>query len=135
MILGGVACNSWAWASPIDHAAWYRDMLYHGAMGYSTVIKKESRPACWSVSLKVALSREETNELFLSGDSMLSWPPEGLIHASDAEVVPERSGMFVSEVAAQDSGLVIRYAEESQADKAVALLHAQLEQIGIKEEA
>ena len=110
-------------------------MLYHEAMGYSTVLKQESKPSCWSVSVRVSLSREETNELFLSGDSMLAWPSEGLVHTSDSEVVPERSGMFVSEVAAHDSGLVIRYDEKSQAEKAEALLRKQLEDAGIKQEA
>jgi len=110
-------------------------MLYHEAMGYSTAVKQESKPTCWSVSVKVSLSREETNELFLSGDSMLSWPNEGLVHSSDSDVVPERSGMFVSEIAAHNEGLVIRYDEKSQAEKAMVLLRKQLEDAGIEEEA
>lgn len=85
--------------------------------------------------MKVSLSREETNELFLSGDSMVSWPTEGLVHTSDEEAIPERSGMFVSEVAAHDQGLVIRYGEQAEAERAMALVRSQLESAGVKEEA
>jgi hypothetical protein len=104
-------------------------------MGFSTAIKRESGPECWAVSVKVNLSRAETNELFLSGDSMLSWPVEGLLPTSGEDSKPERSGMFVSEVAAQPLGLVIRYRDQAQAELTAALLRTKLAQIGIKEEA
>ena len=103
-------------------------------MGFSTTVKREPKLGCWAVSVEVTLSREETNELFLSGDAMLSWPAEGLVATSADESKPERSGMFVSEVAAQPEGLVIRYGDQAQAEQTESLLHAQLLQIGIKEE-
>jgi hypothetical protein len=103
-------------------------------MGFSTAIKRESGRECWAVSVKVNLSRAETNELFLSGDSMLSWPVDGLLPTPGDDSKPERSGMFVSEVAAQPLGLVICYQDQAQAERTAALLRTQFDQIGIKEE-
>jgi hypothetical protein len=103
-------------------------------MGFSTAIKRESGPECWAVSVKVNPSRAETNELFLSGDSMLSWPADGLLPTPGDDSKPERSGMFVSEVAAQPMGLMIRYRDQVQAERAAVLLRTQFAQIGIKEE-
>jgi hypothetical protein len=103
-------------------------------MGYSTAISHEPGPDCWKVSVRVNLSRAETNDLFLSGDSMLSWPAEGLLPMSGDGSIPERSGMFVSEVAAQAGGLVICYAGQAHAERALGLLRAQFVQAGIKEE-
>jgi len=103
-------------------------------MGYSTAVEREQGSEGWKVSLKVSLNRTETNELFLSGDSMLSWPLDGLLPSMGDDSRPERSGMFVSEVAAQPLGLTIRYAEQTQAERSAAMLRAQLKQIGISEE-
>lgn len=102
-------------------------------MGFGTAIKHESGPDCWAVGVKVTLSRAETNDLFLLGDSILSWPTEGLLPTPGDDAKPERSGMFISEVAAQPLGLTIRYREQAQAERTVALLRAQLAQVGIKE--
>ena len=94
--------------------------------------------------LRVSLSRAETNELFLSGDSMVSWPVEGLDAvvcgavagggAAHGDLRLERSGIFVSEIAARPAGLALRYQEQSQAERAATLLGMQFSQIGIKEE-
>jgi hypothetical protein len=65
---------------------------------------------------------------------MVSWPVEGLQPNTQEEGKLERSGMFVSEVAARPDGLIIRYGERSQAERAAALLRIQFAQIGIKEE-
>ncbi|OFV80450.1 MAG: hypothetical protein A2W26_09415 [Acidobacteria bacterium RBG_16_64_8] len=103
-------------------------------MGYSTAVEREQGSEGWTVSLRVNLSRAETNELFLSGDSILSWPVDGVLSSEGDDPKPERSGMFVSEVAAQPLGLTIRYVERAQAERSAALLRAQLAQIGISEE-
>jgi hypothetical protein len=102
-------------------------------MGYSTAISHESEPDRWIVSVKVDLNRAETNELFLSGDSILSWPVEGLLPASAEGSIPERSSMFVSEVAAQPAGLVIRYSDQICAQHTLALLREQFAEAGIRE--
>jgi len=104
-------------------------------MGYSTVIEHVGAPALWAVVLKVTLSRAESNDLFLSGDSMVSWPVDGLEIGGDGDSRLERSGMFVSEVAARPGGLTLNYREQAQAERAAAILKMQFAQIGIKEEA
>ena len=86
------------------------------------------------VLVKVSLSRVESNQLFLSGDSMVSWPAEGMRASGTGDPRLERSGMFVSEIAARPSGLEIRYGEQAQAERASTLIRMQLAQIGIEEE-
>jgi hypothetical protein len=110
------------------------DLLYDGLMGHSSAISHESESDRWVVSVKIDLSRAETNELFLAGDTMLSWPVEGVLPASGDESMPERSGMFVSEVAAHPGGLLIWYLDQAHAERSIALLRMQLAQAGIKEE-
>ncbi len=107
-------------------------MLYDGTMGYSTSIDREAGSERWVVAARVNLSRAESNQLFLSGDSMVSWPAEGL-ESEDSKL--ERSSMFVSEIAARPDGLVIRYREQAQAARAATVLRMQFGQIGIQEEA
>lgn len=109
-----------------------RPVLYDGAMGYKTVIEGEPGSDGWVVVLRAVLTRAESNELFLSGDSMVSWPVDGLELTEDPRL--ERSSMFVSEIAARPDGLRIRYRERSQAEQAAAVLRLQLTQIGIEEE-
>jgi len=109
-------------------------VLYDGAMGYSVAVTHDSRSDTWMVVLNVNLSRAESNDLFLSGDSMVSWPVDGIHMAADDDPRLERSGIFVSEVAARPTGLGLRYLEQAQAERAAALLRIQLAQIGIKEE-
>jgi hypothetical protein len=104
------------------------------SMGYSTNVTQEPRSNLWLVTVKVVLSRAEGNELFLSGDSMVSWPVEGLEASGSADPRLERSGMFVSEMAARPSGLVIGYSGQSEAERAAKLFRIQFAQIGIEEE-
>ena len=103
-------------------------------MGYTTVIAQEAGSGAWAVVLKVSLTRAESNDLFLSGDSMVSWPSEGLESAADGDPRLERSSIFVSEVAARPAGLRLRYREQAQSERAAVILRMQLAQIGIKEE-
>jgi hypothetical protein len=103
-------------------------------MGYSASIAHGSERDSWSVLVKVSLTRAESNDLFLSGDSMVAWPMEGLRPATDDDSGLERTGMFVSEIAARPQGLAITYGAQGQAERTVALLRAQFAQIGIKEE-
>jgi hypothetical protein len=103
-------------------------------MGYWTSVTQEPGSDVWVVAVKVVLSRAESNELFLSGDSMVSWPVEGLEASGSADPRLERSGMFVSEMAARASGLVVRYRGQSEAERAAKLFRIQFAQIGIEEE-
>lgn len=101
-------------------------------MGYGVVITPEPESGSWSLVLRVNLTRAESNDLFLCGDSMLAWPADGLEQSVDSKL--ERSGMFISEVAARPSGLGIRYFRREQAERAAALLRMQLANAGIEEE-
>ncbi len=103
-------------------------------MGYSASVIQEPGSASWLVTVKVALSRAESSDLFLSGDSMISWPVEGLDNTGAADHRLERSGMFVSEMAARSGGLGIRYRGQAQAERALKLFAIQFAQIGIAEE-
>ena len=105
-------------------------------MGYRLKITPGSDPGSWILNLKVNLTRMETNDLFLSGDAMLVWTDEGLLPERGVGAARglDRSGMFVSEVAARPSGLKIRFMEERHAARAAALLRGQLAQAGIEEE-
>ena len=107
-------------------------MLYDGAMGYSAAVTRDPQTDTWLVTVRANLSRAESNALFLSGDSMVSWPVEGL--ESGAEAALQRSSMFVSEVAARPQGLALRYREQAQAERAVAILRVQFGRVGIQEE-
>lgn len=108
-------------------------MLYDGAMGYTAAIEQEAGSNNWVVVLQATLTRAESNELFLSGDSMVSWPVDGVEPTDDPRL--ERSSMFVSEIAARPGGLRIRYRERVHAERAATVLRIQFGQIGIKEEA
>jgi len=95
-------------------------------------VTPEPGTGAWALVVRADLTRAETNELFLSGDSMISWPEEDLV--LDEGPRPQRSAMFVSEVAARPQGLRLRYREETQARRAAALLRMQFEHIGIRED-
>jgi hypothetical protein len=107
-------------------------VLYDGAMGYSTTIVSEPESGTWAVVVRAKLSRSESNDLFLSGDSMVAWPVDGLEIHEDPGL--ERSSMFVSEVAARPEGLRLRYRQQAQAERAASVLRIQFGQIGIAEE-
>jgi hypothetical protein len=96
-------------------------------MGYRLHI--DDRAEGSEVSLALVLTRQETNELFLSGDSMVSWPAEGL--SDDGDPLLTRTSMFVSEIAARPRGLTLHYGTRKQAERSVALLGLQLQQLGI----
>ena len=66
---------------------------------------------------------------------MVSWPGEGLQADPAGDPRLERTGMFVSEVAARPLGLGLRYEDQAQAERAATLLALQFRQIGIQEEA
>lgn len=114
--------------------SWQVCRCYDDCMGYSTVVTREAGSDSWLVTVKVALSRTESNELFLSGDSMVSWPVDGLATSGSADPRLERSGMFVSEMAARPSGLGLRYRGQADAERTATLFRIQFAQIGIKEE-
>ena len=102
-------------------------------MGYCLTVREDLPTGGWQVVVRVGLTRAETNSLFLAGDHMVSWPLRGLRPARNRG--PERSGMFISEIAARPEGLVLRYAERQQAESAARALRACFSAAGIAEEA
>jgi hypothetical protein len=96
------------------------------------------------VTVKVLLSLEETNALFLSGDTIISWP-EGVILESllpgrdggaklDQGSALTRTGMFVSELSRLAHGLKIGYRQSAEAQRSAQLIRLQLLRAGIAEE-
>jgi hypothetical protein len=96
------------------------------------------------VTVKVGLSLAETNSLFLSGDTIVSWPEGRLlddrtdaagdsVKPADAGIV--RTGMFISELARLAEGLRIGYRQSADAERSAQLIRLQLRKAGIEEEA
>jgi hypothetical protein len=101
------------------------------------------------VTAKVVLSLQETNALFLSGDTIISWPEGSLVETAPTEQATEltgvaqdrgldraltRTGMFISELARLAQGLNIRYRQPAEAQRAAQLIRLQLLKAGIAEE-
>jgi hypothetical protein len=101
-------------------------------VGYSLKIESEQVGGWWEMVLSICLSRAEANDLFLAGDAMVTWPIDGLVEGGD--IGPERSGMFISEIATRSRGLRIRYSERTQVERAVVSVKARLAEVGLGEE-
>jgi hypothetical protein len=93
------------------------------------------------VTVRVILTMAETNSLFLSGDSIISWPDgelragegRGPAGVSGQEHALARTGMFVSELARLAHGLEIGYCQAAEAERAAQLVRLQLLKAGIEE--
>ena len=91
----------------------------------------------WAVQLAVRLDRRETNELFMLGDRLISWPTDGLDEVSfgqggggDTSDTPFlRYGMFLSEVVAHSEGISLVYSQEVVARQAAAVLEYQVRHV------
>lgn len=99
-------------------------------MGYRLHIDSGSEG--YAVVIGLNLTRQETNDLFLSGDSLVSWPTEGLLDDADPRLT--RTGMFISEMAARPGGVTLTYASADQAERSAAVIRYQLAQVGIAAE-
>lgn len=109
-----------------------------------TVNRAERSAGVHLVTVKVSLSFSETNALFLSGDTIISWPEDGLLSASEFDPVeaPQepgtvlvRTGMFISELARLAPGLKIGYRQAVEAERATHVIRLQLLRAGIEQEA
>jgi hypothetical protein len=94
------------------------------------------------VTVRVGLTMAETNALFLSGDTIISWPEGELRLAGKPGVSgwqdgPDRAlprtGMFVSELARLAHGLEIGYRQAAEAERAAQLVRLQLLRAGVEE--
>ena len=84
------------------------------------------------VTLTITFTRQESNELFLSGDSMVSWPEDGLRSKGDS--ILARTSIFISEISARPEGIILHYQSREQAEKSAYILQFQLHQAGIARE-
>lgn len=113
-------------------------------MSFAVTVSRATQADGYLVRVKVRLSGSESSRLFLAGDTLLSWPAgEPLVDGSIpptaggdryADIVRERTSMFVSEAAGLAQGLQIRYLQAAHADRAARLLRSQLLEAGIEEE-
>lgn len=78
----------------------------------------------WEVHMSVYLDRRETNELFLAGDTLISWPTEGMRPLGTGPIT--RSSMFLSEVVARAEGLRLAYETEELASRTGRILESQV---------
>ena len=108
-------------------------------MGFS--VTHSLRPGAGEhlVTVRVGLTMAETNSLFLSGDTIISWPDGELRASADAgstepagpaapsqgqERALVRTGMFVSELARLTQGLQIGYRQAAEAERSAQLTTA-----------
>jgi hypothetical protein len=89
-------------------------------------LESEGKGGLWVIRLSVDLDRRETNELFLSGDKLVSWPTEG-IRMPGEDGPFERSSMFLSEIVAKPGGLELAYESEGLAERAASIMVHQIE--------
>ncbi len=111
-------------------------------MGFSVTHTFEQGAGEHLVTVRVGLTMAETNSLFLSGDTIISWP-EGAVRASTdggsggacqgQDRAPARTGMFVSELARLAQGLQIGYRQATEAERAAQVVRLQLLRAGIEE--
>ncbi|MHB8869221.1 MAG: hypothetical protein ACYC6T_08905 [Thermoleophilia bacterium] len=78
----------------------------------------------WRLRMVVSIDRRETNDLFLAGDALVSWPTEGM--RSTGSVPIERSSMFLSEIVARPDGLQLVYDSEESAARTAKILEYQV---------
>jgi hypothetical protein len=114
-------------------------------MGFSVTLCFDSTARSHFVNVNVALTLAETNNLFLSGDTIISWP-EGEVRTADVDASDNdgsselrgdrglpRTSMFVSELARLARGLQIGYRQAAEAERVAQLVRLQLVRAGIEE--
>ena len=86
-------------------------------------LRTRAEESDWRVTLRVRLDRSETTALFMDGDSLISWPTEGL-RPTGAPI--GRSSMFLSEIVARGEGLELAYGTRELAERVSQILAHQL---------
>jgi len=78
------------------------------------------------VAVHLRLSPRETSRLFLSGDTLIQLPTEGLVPEAESAPIP-RMSIFISEIAGAKDGLHRVFAERRDADIFSTSVRTQLE--------
>ena len=76
--------------------------------------------------VQVRLSARETNQLFLSGDTLVQLPLDGTLPEPDGAPIP-RTSIFLSELAGSRDGLARVFADGAAAEAFAAAVRIQLE--------
>ena len=87
-------------------------------------IEKTLSSSGWQVHVAVALDRQETSELFLAGDKLISWPTDGMRSSGSGPM--NRSNMFLSEMVARPDGLILTYDDAELAERTGKILEHQI---------
>jgi hypothetical protein len=81
-----------------------------------------------NVRVAVRLSSREMNRLFLSGDTLVQLPIDGLTASADQSPIP-RTSIFLSELAGSKDGLSRAFVDPGSAEAFAAAVRDQLETI------
>ncbi len=76
--------------------------------------------------LLVRLSPRETNRLFLSGDTLIQLPLDGIVAVPENAPIP-RTSIFLSELAGSPDGFARSFVDETHAAAFAATVRGQLE--------
>jgi len=80
----------------------------------------------FAVTVRVRLTPRETNRLFLSGDTLILLPTDGIVEAAEAAPIP-RTSIFLSEIAGAKDGLRRSFADQPNAERFATDVRTQLE--------
>ena len=78
-----------------------------------------------AVHARVRLSSRELNRLFLSGDTLIQLPLDGIVDEAAAVPMP-RMSIFLSELAGSADGFTRTFADAASADRYAAVVRAQI---------
>ncbi len=79
-----------------------------------------------TVRVLVRLSSRETNRLFLSGDTLIQLPLDGIAAYPEGAPIP-RTSIFLSELAGSHEGFTRTFVDEERADSFARVLRSQIE--------
>ena len=91
----------------------------------------------WIVALAAVLDRQETSELFMLGDKLISWPTADLVSfgksaspSAETGAAPFlRSGMYLSEIVSRTEGVRLVYGQEPAARMAARVIEYQIREV------
>ena len=78
-----------------------------------------------AVHVRVRLSSRELNRLFLSGDTLIQLPLDGIVDEAAAAPMP-RMSIFLSEIAGSSDGFTRTFVDVGSADRFAAVVRAQI---------
>jgi len=89
-------------------------------------IANEQAPDGVAVCVRVRLSGRETSRLFLSGDTLIQLPLDGVLTAQEGSPIP-RTSIFLSELVGLADGLSRGFADSAAADAFADAVRSQID--------